>query len=111
MGKDQVKIDFMLMNYYIDDVYIRCICRKEVAMVRTQIYLTDQEKEALQVLAKRKGKKQSELIREAIDQFIVNSSIQKTESVIDKLAGIWKDREDLPAADALRKSWERQAEL
>lgn len=39
-------------------------------MIRTQVYLTDQQRSELALLSKSKGKKQSELIREAIDQFI-----------------------------------------
>ncbi len=39
-------------------------------MLRTQIYLTEEERAALRNLARETGKKQSALIRRAIDAFI-----------------------------------------
>jgi len=39
-------------------------------MVRTQIYLTEAERAALRAIARQTGKKQSELIRQAIDRLI-----------------------------------------
>ena len=39
-------------------------------MVRTQIYLTDRQRAELAAISKTSGKKQSELIREAVDQLI-----------------------------------------
>ena len=41
-------------------------------MERTQIYLTREERKALRTLAERDSKSQSELIREAIDRYIVD---------------------------------------
>ena len=37
-------------------------------MVRTQIYLTEEERDGLDAIAKSTDKKQSEIIREAVDQ-------------------------------------------
>jgi predicted DNA-binding protein len=39
-------------------------------MVRTEIYLTEEERGALNALATSTGKKQAQLIREAVDRFI-----------------------------------------
>ena len=39
-------------------------------MVRTRIYLTEDQRAALRNIARQTGKKQSELIRRAIDDFI-----------------------------------------
>jgi len=40
-------------------------------MVRTQIYLTERQRDELAGIAMTAGKKQSEVIREAVDRFIV----------------------------------------
>ena len=76
-------------------------------MVRTQVLLTDQEKKALSVLSLRLGRKQSELIREAIDSFIARFSTEKHEDIVDRLAGMWADREDSFTAKSVRKEWDR----
>ncbi len=76
-------------------------------MVRTQIYLTETEKTALNDLAATTGKPQSELIREAVDAFIGQSNKNRREAVLERAAGLWKDRDDLPDFDTLRKQWDR----
>lgn len=76
-------------------------------MVRTQVLLTDHEKKALSVLSLRLGRKQSELIREAIDSFIARFSTEKREDIVDRLAGMWADREESFTAESLRKEWDR----
>ena len=76
-------------------------------MVRTQIYLTTEERDGLVALARTTGKKQSELIREAVDQLIEQSSPKRREEVLRRAAGMWKDRTDLPDFRKLRKEWDR----
>ena len=76
-------------------------------MIRTQIYLTDQQRFKLSLLSKHKGKKQSELIREAIDQLIEQASQERREVVLRKTAGIWKNRLDIPDFEATRSEWDR----
>jgi hypothetical protein len=76
-------------------------------MVRTQIYLTKQQRDELAAIAKFIGKKQSELIREAIDQLIHQRGVSRRESVLRKSAGIWKDRVDLPNFNEIRTDWNR----
>ena len=79
-------------------------------MLRTQIYLTEREKQALSALADERGKSQSELIREAIDDWIGRSKDNRRKEVLDRTAGMWKDRDDLPEWGDLRQSWERQTD-
>jgi predicted nucleic acid-binding protein len=63
-------------------------------MVRTQIYLTKKERDSLTALAKATGKRQSELIREAVDLLIEQSDSQLSAVVIAEVsAGARHDRE------------------
>lgn len=77
-------------------------------MVRTQIYITEQQRVELANIAKTVGKKQSVLIREAIDQLIDRLGNRQREVVLNATAGMWKDRVDLPDFEAARKTWDRQ---
>jgi len=76
-------------------------------MIRTQIYLTDRQRDELASISKILGKKQSELIREAVDRFIEQSRQRKREIVLQQAAGIWKNRIDLPDFEAARTDWDR----
>ena len=77
-------------------------------MVRTQIYLTERQRNELAAIAKTAGKKQSELIREAVDRFIDQSSASRRNAVLKETAGIWKDRRDLPDFKTIRSEWDRK---
>ncbi|MEI7901695.1 MAG: CopG family transcriptional regulator [bacterium] len=79
----------------------------EVAMVRTQIYLTRQERAGLATLAETTGMKLSELIREAVNRLIAQSGPDRKEAVLSAAAGLWKDRKDLPDFAATRAEWDR----
>ena len=76
-------------------------------MVRKQIYLTEDQSNELAAIAKTAGKKQSELIREAIDLFIDRAGNDHKDSVLRKTAGMWKNRTDLPDSKAIRAEWDR----
>ena len=76
-------------------------------MVRTQIYLTERQRNELNAIAKTVGKKQSQLIREAVDRLIDEASCDRRETVLRELAGIWKHRTDLPDFKATRDEWDR----
>ena len=80
-------------------------------MIRTQIYLTIQEMNELKALAHRSGKKQSELIREAVDEFLVKRSQTSRKRLLDEVAGIWQNRNDFLDFSELRKSWDRNSKL
>ena len=76
-------------------------------MVRTQIYLTEQQRDELAAIAKQRSKRQSEVIREAVDRFIEHWSRHGRERVLRETAGIWSDRSDVPDYEAIRSAWER----
>ena len=76
-------------------------------MERTQIYLTKSQRDELAAMAKSAGKKQSELIREAIDLFISQSGKSHRKTVLKEAAGIWKNRTDIPDFNSVRSQWDR----
>jgi len=77
-------------------------------MVRTQVYLTENQREELAAIAMAEGKKQSELIREAIDRLIDQAGSGRREVVLREAAGIWKNRTDLPDFKRIRTEWDRK---
>ena len=77
-------------------------------MIRTQIYLTDQQRAELSAISKILGKKQSELIREAVDRYIDQAGNKRRKTVLQEAAGIWKDRTDLPDFTEIRTEWDRK---
>ena len=76
-------------------------------MIRTQIYLTERQRNELAAIAKSFGKKQSVLIREAIDSLIDKASQSHRQLLLRETAGIWKDRTDLPDFISIRSEWDR----
>lgn len=76
-------------------------------MVRTQVYLTERQREELAAIAKVEGRKQSELIREAIDHLIEQAGRDRRVKVLRETAGMWKNRRDLPDFRTLRTEWDR----
>ena len=76
-------------------------------MVRTQIYLTEEERTGLDALVEATGKKQAQLIREAVDRMLDTVSERRRASVLSSAAGMWRDRSDLPDFNAVRQSWDR----
>jgi hypothetical protein len=58
--------------------------------------LTGHQRNELAAIGKAVGKKQSELIREAVDRLIEQMGRERRELILSKAAGIWKDRTDLP---------------
>jgi hypothetical protein len=76
-------------------------------MVRTQIYLTEEERDGLEAVAKSTDKKQSEIIREAVDRFLDMTRGNGRKAILDGAAGMWRNRKDLPDFGAARRSWDR----
>lgn len=76
-------------------------------MFRTQIYLSEEERNGLKGLAEARGKTQSELIREAVDALLHRFGRERREDVLKQTAGMWKNRQDLPDLAKMRAGWDR----
>jgi predicted DNA-binding protein len=80
-------------------------------MVRTQIYLTAEQKLLLERLAAASGRKQSEMIREAIDGYLAEREPTNWQQAFEAVRGIWADRDDLEGlVRDLRAEWEKRLE-
>ena len=90
----------------LNEVYIRDRINGGI-MVRTQIYLTSDERAGLELLAENKGVKVSELIRMAVKRLLEQSTPARRDAVLKTAAGLWKDRDDLPDFEAIRSEWDR----
>lgn len=75
-------------------------------MQRTQIYLTAQEAREIGALALQSGRKRSEVIREAIDQYLERAAPENSLSNLRAARGMWKDRQDLDLVE-IRRDFDR----
>ena len=83
---------------------------KQVSMIRTQVYLSKEQEQALKSLALASGTRQSELIREAVDLLLSEKNIShgQWKQTLQDMKGIWSD--DKNAAQrmqAIRKEFDR----
>ena len=64
-------------------------------MIRTQIYISEKQHQSLKLLATISGKKQSALIREALDLLLQknNSNQQSWKNAINETRGMWENDE------------------
>jgi hypothetical protein len=76
-------------------------------MVRTQIYLTPAEQQALRAVSRRTGLSQSELIRQAIDSLLAREEAIDRIALLQQARGLWSGRDDLPDFGALRRELDR----
>ena len=76
-------------------------------MVRTQIYLTDDEQKGLRALSRRTGLSQSELIRQAVDSLLSTDQMIDRGTLLRQARGLWRDRDDLPDFAEIRRELDR----
>jgi hypothetical protein len=74
-------------------------------MNRTQIYLTPAESQGVARVAAQTGRKQSEIIREAIDQYLLRLGPQDRLGRLREACGIWAGRDI--SVESLRQDFDR----
>lgn len=74
-------------------------------MTRTQIYLTAQETQGVARVAAQTGRKKGQVIREAIDQYLLRLEPEDRLSRLREARGIWADRE--VSLESIRKDFDR----
>lgn len=80
-------------------------------MVRTEIHLTKAQKQRLDRLAAASGKRQSVLIREALDGYLADHQPKGWKDALEAVRGLWADRDDLDDfIRDLRAGWEKRLE-
>jgi len=76
-------------------------------MIRSQVYLTENEKNSLKFISEETGRTQSDLIREAIDSLIETMGKKNIHTTRKTAFGLWKDKSDYPNIEELRKEFDR----
>lgn len=66
---------------------------KQDSMVRTQVYLSKEQEQALKSLALTSGTRQSELIREAVDLLLSEKNVMpyQWKQALHDMKGMWSD--------------------
>lgn len=76
-------------------------------MKRTQIYISEEMKEELDTLSRQRGISKSEIIREAVAEYVSRQSETEKKEKLKAGAGLWKEKKDLPDLSKLRSEFER----
>lgn len=75
-------------------------------MAEIEVNLSESEQRALREIARRTGKSESELIRDAVDNLIKMDRSPSSAGML-QARGIWRDRKDLPDFGKIRREWDR----
>jgi hypothetical protein len=76
-------------------------------MIRSQIYLTEDERNSLKSISEETGRTQSALIREAIDSLINKVNKKNNSKKRQEAFGIWKDKNDYSDTEEIRNEFNR----
>ncbi len=75
-------------------------------MAEIELNLTENEEKALREIALRTGKTEDELIHDAVGR-LIKQGLPAGNAGILQARGIWKNRDDLPDFEKLRREWDR----
>lgn len=66
---------------------------KQKSMIRTQVYLSKEQEQAIKSLALTSGSRQSELIREAVDLLLSKKNASQTQwkQALHTMKGVWSN--------------------
>lgn len=76
-------------------------------MKRTQIYLSEEMQDELEGISQLRGVSKSEIIREAVMEYLTEKSKIKKMEKLRAGEGLWKERKDLPELPKLRREFDR----
>ena len=76
-------------------------------MPTTQLHLSEILIERVQELSQATGKEPETLLKEGIDLVAEQHRLDLRRERIERVAGIWKDRDDLPDFEAMRREFDR----
>jgi hypothetical protein len=82
-------------------------------MSTIQIDVTEQQFAALKALARNRRTTPEQIVKEAVDRVAGTAAADEQQKLVAwreaalRMAGMWKDRDDLPDFAELRKSWDR----
>ena len=78
-------------------------------MKRTQIYISEEMQEKLDALSQSQGSSRSEIIREAVTEYLARKSESEKRKKLKSGAGLWenKDSKEVPDLKKLRNEFDR----
>ena len=83
-------------------------------MIRTQIYLNEEQKSTLEKLSEERGVSMAELIRDAVDRLLKEEKSTNFEIALHESFGIWRNRKEMQDPKkfvrSLREEWQRREE-
>lgn len=77
-------------------------------MVRTQIYLSQEERDRLDAIAQAQGISRSDLVRTAVAKYLTGHYDEVAGDVMQRCCGLWSARDDLPDLRRMRDDWTRR---
>ncbi len=83
---------------------------KNESMIRTQVYLSKEQEQALKSLAMTSGSRQSELIRDAIDLLLAEKNVMhhQWKKALSDMKGMWAEDPSINTRmDTIRQEFDR----